>query len=184
MTTTTTITIRRLKDLGPHPEGPSSQDRMGFPGLRLAVQRAGLFCLPTLGRTSPDFPQKTPTFRNSLQQKLLVKGQSSWKILIFHRKYVSKWWVFHCHVRFSGDSFAHPKMFFFQNVRFCSIFWGSNKKPNKNILSNKVAQKKRWFFWKCSKKACTPFSLRFLPQPHPIQGGGNHPISSNSPFVG
>ena len=66
----------RLKDLGPHPEGPSSQDRKG-------------------GMTCPSDPPKQPTsFWVGVNFPI---GKSP---VFFNRRYIFKVLFFQCHVRF------------------------------------------------------------------------------------
>ena len=35
-----------------------------------------------------------------------------WKNPIFNRKYIFKWWIFHCHVSFRGGTLNNPFVFF------------------------------------------------------------------------
>ena len=68
-----------------------------------------------------------------------------WKIPIFNRKYIFKWWMFHCHVSFLGGRLGFP----YRKIRKKHEGWMEKKPlPEKDNISH------LWKFGKSSTQKC------------------------------
>ena len=55
---------------------------------------------------------------------------TDWKIPIFNRKYIFKWWIFHCHVSFRGGNKANVG----ENVPYETAIWGEGESVTSDVM--------------------------------------------------
>ena len=60
----------------------------------------------------------------------LKTNMTDWKIPIFNRKYIFKWWIFHCHVSFRGGNKANVG----ENVPYETAIWGEGESVTSDVM--------------------------------------------------